>query len=214
MAKVPLPQQRRGQVLLQRRAGMALAVAATVQAVAGQVKADLRLVLVQMNVQPQIGLLFFHRWPAAADFAHAIDDRILGLESDELRVVQLRARHRRRHGNAVARQQVPLPLDPVNRLVERVFAVDRSLPELAKDPVGEPRKQAYPVRVGDGRRDFHAAVSLVQSGPRGLEDNAQLVQQGRFEAFVAGDKEFKILHEPKQRRGDQMPMVCLLSENC
>src|SRR3546814_5822734 len=73
-------------VLLQRCFDATGAIAAAVQALAGQIEAQRTLFAVQMQMQADVGLLGIDVRPLQACRAKAIDDRVLEFQSREMRV--------------------------------------------------------------------------------------------------------------------------------
>ena len=95
------------------------------QAFTREIEADAGLVAMNIDMNLDIGLFFCHHRPAAAEIAQAVDNRILGLERDIVRMIEFRARKRRRHGNTVARLEMLFPFDLVDGVVQPGLVVDR-----------------------------------------------------------------------------------------
>ena len=85
-------EQRRGEVLLQRRGRAGGAIAAAVLALAGEIDADHGAVVVQVEVHLHVRAARVDVRPHAAFVAQLIDDRVLGLQRRVVRVRDARAR--------------------------------------------------------------------------------------------------------------------------
>ena len=66
-------------------------ITTSVQAFAGQIEANTRLVVVYIDVDLDIGLFFFDHGAATTFVSKSIDDRIFCPECNELPMIKLRA---------------------------------------------------------------------------------------------------------------------------
>ena len=109
-------------MLLERRLELLLAPAAAVQALARQIDGDrCHAVGVDVHVDADVGAVDAHRGALAQLVAHAVDDRVLGLERAVVRVPRVAVAHlrgREVHGDGLARAQVIRPRDRLGALVE------------------------------------------------------------------------------------------------
>jgi len=84
-----LQQQRCREMLFQRCSGMFQPITAAVQAFTRKIEADTRLVMMNVYVYLNIGLLFGNRRPIVATFTKLVDNRILDAQSRIMPMIQL-----------------------------------------------------------------------------------------------------------------------------
>ena len=189
-------QQRRGQVFLQRGAGMLQAVAAAVQGLPRKVDAEDGAILVDVQVDAQVGPFLVDDRPSAAAVAEPVDDGVLDLQRRVMAVIDGRTRQGRRHRKAVMIAQVFGPVDGQDFLVQGFLAVRLEALDRQIDSVGDARVQAGAVGQFQRTLEFDAAIDLLHlvRARHRRGDIAQLVVQRRLETLRTGDEEAAVAH--------------------
>jgi hypothetical protein len=154
-------QDGRRQVLLERRGGLARAPASTVQALAREIDADRRVVVFDVHVDPHARPRHVDRRARAGLVAQPVDDRVLGLERAEARVLEVRA-----HAGEVDRQgrlgsEVLAPRDRAHALIERLRVGGGEAGERQQHAVGHARPETDAIGGLEVTAARHARAPLL-----------------------------------------------------
>ncbi len=175
-------QQCGGQVLLERRMADVTAIAAAMQAVAGEVDAQGQPAPVQVGIEAQVRLAGIDARPRLAVGLQAIDHAVLDGLGAEAGMADLGG-----PGQGRAARQVIAPRHPGRGRTQLVGGLDALLAHQAQHhPVGQPRPQAGPVgRLEVGLEVHPGQGRLARFGPQ----RRQLLGQQQLEALGAGGEE-------------------------
>ncbi len=152
-------QQRRREVLLERRLALPDPIPAAMQALARQIDRERTPLAAHERVHAQVGSIAIDVRPAPHRLAHAIDDRILHLLRAELRVLDPRARSDEVHRDRALGPHMLLPRDLAHRAIEAVGIGGHDLPEPEQHPARTPRADADP--ISERQRAAHAAPARL-----------------------------------------------------
>ncbi|MNZ79882.1 hypothetical protein D3C78_984970 [compost metagenome] len=189
-------QHRRGQVFLERRSTLLQAIAALVQAVAGEVERKNRLAPVQTQVNTHVRVDFFYRWAQTFTIAQFVDDGILDLQRAEVGVVDARAMAAELDRQGTVGRQVIGPVDSVHAIVKVVGIFHVEALEHQQHAVGQTRPEAQAVggfhvgRAADGRGVLAHIVKAQALGLFGKQ---------AFQAFGAGEIKFETVRHVYSR---------------
>ncbi len=171
-------QQHRGRdVLLERRRALARAVAAPVQALAGQIEAHARVVAAEVHVQPDRRPSGVDRGPLESELAEAIGHSVLDEQGAVVGVADRRVGEGAAHGKGRVHPHVPLPRDRLGAGAHVVRRGGGKLGERQQHARGDPGPEAGAVADLQRPREGDARGVLVQAG------GAERLQLRREEIF-------------------------------
>ena len=112
-----------GQHFVQRRLAREHAVAPLVQRIARRIEIDGCPIVVQMEIEPQVGLFEIDARSGAVALAELVDDRVFRQLSGKERMGEERIVDHRIDGQRTARAEMLRPIDLADAGVERLFVV-------------------------------------------------------------------------------------------
>ena len=187
------PQQNcRGEVFLDRRAGARRAVAAFMQAVAGQIQRDAYFSAVHVHVDPHVRRRGIHRRPLAECFAQLVDHAVLDPLLGEPAVVNGRLDAGEVHRQRVFRAQMIGPVDCSYPGVQGIVVAGFELGQRQQDAIGHPRPQAGPIGPGQVRFKGNAAAPHPHCGQ---PEPGQLLGQQFFQPAWGGCENRLVLRQ-------------------
>jgi len=163
-------QQRRGDVLLERRRPARAAVAAAVERLAGEVERQLRrritpgLTALEQDVEAQLRIVEVDVRALSPPFAQPVDDGILGAQRHEVGVDGAVAARVGVNGESGATPQLPLPRQRPHGVVERVRRMRVDAPERQQQPAREARPEQHPIGDREVAGERHSARGGAQFG--------------------------------------------------
>ncbi len=180
-------QDRRREVLLQRRRHLVVAIAAPVQRLAAQVDAERGAGAAEAQADAHVRRAKVHRCPLAAQFAQPVHDRVLAALRSEAAVPQ----PGRQVADDVDRKrcagrQLLLPGQRTHGGVEAGIVVRVDLGESEHDAACDPRPQAS--RVGDTQVAVEGNPGRVAATDLGTEPAQLLGEQVDDAAWTRGEQ--------------------------
>ena len=165
----------RRQILLEGRDRALNAVAAAVQALAGEVHAQGGDILEEAGVDPEVGPFEVDAGARAVRLAELVDDGVLDLERAEMGVRDSRSAGAEIDRQSAVAAQVFPPIDATRALVERLGGGRLEGGEVEKHAAGDARPEAGAVADGEGALEGHTgAFQLDTAGAKAR----QLVGEG------------------------------------
>ncbi|MNQ84355.1 hypothetical protein D3C85_994810 [compost metagenome] len=175
------------EVFLQRCRTLLQAIAALVQAVAGQVEGQNGFATVQAQVNAQVRVELVDGRALTRRGAQLVDDGVLDFQRTEVGVVDARTVATELHRQGAVRQHMVLPLDIQHAVIQVFGVLHCETLEDNQDPVRQARPQAQAIGGFHGGHATHGRGVLarfLKAKPDGFLDKQA------FEAFRASEEEF------------------------
>ena len=131
------------------------------QTVAGKIEAQRRTLAVEPHIQSDVGPLQLHRRPLPGALAQLIDDRVLGLQRAEVRVLDAGGCSTEFDGERAIRRDVLRPVDRCDAFVQGLRRCGRKIPERHENATRGTGPQTRAIRSFQRALEQHAELELA-----------------------------------------------------